>query len=606
MATSNLQLGNLPEDILHLICEQVYRTSPKTTSSLVLVSRRIHKAALQFIYTSVTLRFPPVLEDEKDTPTPRSDPYGCIASWLHDPSKAFVLRSIRSIIIRSPRPWAREVFPQEDTVNKWRPVAELVSRLTRFARLRFCADEQLPLGLLQAIHKHHPSAKIEIICWCRPDNKGLHQDPAELELARSPCLDTVSLRIYNSEIDEFVKAAFSRMISLAPNLKSIRIGQSSGCYCRSPPEPDPWAGSAVWFENDSYTDEQKKQWTLFKDEAPVRKSVKELKMRGMSLNWRKINGYWAKIIDFSYLESFDSKFGNVYDDFYTEAVAQTLFQNLKHLNLDISARWRKGESRTRFYDAVLGFLQNCPRLKSLGLYGSQLPIEEVDSASGESLPLDAFLPHHAETLRSLSLHAPELWSEDGPRSVLSLQRMAYIRDTCPQLRAFALDINRSHTHDCTHGTEKAKYAMLATFPWLQAVQLNCDLGVARYKKARSRESLSCFRAEKRPLDALPVEEGPLETVDAPFVQQVWNDLFAQKVGKPLTRLVVKVGEWGPDFHGLPSRNRIWAYDSRKVWTATWSERDDAGSRCEISSSQTDCYESIHQDSFSQFWWNSTA
>ena len=179
--------------------------------------------------------------------------------------------------------------------------------------------------------------------------------------------------------------------------------------------------------------------------------------------------------------------------------------------------------------------------------------------------------------------------------------IAYVRNLCPRLRAFALDVNRSHTRAATHAARARTYAALAAFPRLRHVQLHCDVGLARHDRARTAGTPDAWYrltpAGTRSSELLPPDEGPLETVDAAFVKAVWERIGARKVGRPLASVVVKVGERFQPSSGSLGGSVMRASDDKKVWTATRGERDGAGGDCEITSGDIDRYEDIHQDSF---------
>lgn len=105
-----------------------------------------------------------------------------------------------------------------------------------------------------------------------------------------------------------------------------------------------------------------------------------------------------------------------------------MLPNLKHFSLQLSD-YCNDNMRT----AGERYFATCSPLQSLSLWSwSQIV----------SLPV--ILNSHGPTLRLLHLHEQESFDEDGEgmRRLLSVEEVKLIKDTCPNLQDFTMDLDR--------------------------------------------------------------------------------------------------------------------------------------------------------------------
>ena len=321
-----------------------------------------------------------------------NDPAGLIHSILSDASKEYALRAIRTLDIHVP---GISLPPTEEQISaRWQPLAALISHLTNLTHVQFKSSggssrEPFPLLILQAIQTYHPAAKISMgYNWTRQGRRHLTEDggkvtypinsptdPPELALCSSPNLDTLDLVISNSQAGEVVKAAYSRLIRLTPNLRNLTLREHIWGGCDSTmPEDDPWNPHGYGAFQTIKTAET---WATG---TPIRKEIRELRLEGVSL-YEYTFDYWNEVLNFEKLELFEIKLGTLDACFFTAYGMPCL----KTLNIDIGGfkHESQGPKRADFYGGLLDFLQNGPGLESLTLHGCDHPVFGKDS-SGES------------------------------------------------------------------------------------------------------------------------------------------------------------------------------------------------------------------------------
>ena len=160
---------------------------------------------------------------------------------------------------------------------RWYYLASMISLLGNLTRLVFKAHEPFPQVLLDVLHKHHPSAKLEI--------ENFSYRPAELRyfdenpLEHSPCLNAISFDMIADGSNFRMKIPFVRTIRLAPNLQKIRLR----IYHRRS-RLVPWPGYAT-------------------ESRAVKKPVQQLDLQGISLENAWTVQYWQEFLDFSQLQS---------------------------------------------------------------------------------------------------------------------------------------------------------------------------------------------------------------------------------------------------------------------------------------------------------------
>jgi hypothetical protein len=87
----------------------------------------------------------------------------------------------------------------------WRPLVMLLATLTRLKTLNYAMANKFPSCLLEAIHEHHPTCKVNIwssqnIALDEPGMESIHfskhpqfADPYEVKLFPSPCLHAIKI-----------------------------------------------------------------------------------------------------------------------------------------------------------------------------------------------------------------------------------------------------------------------------------------------------------------------------------------------------------------------------------------------------------------------------
>jgi hypothetical protein len=117
--------------------------------------------------------------------------------------------------------------------------------------------------------------------------------------------------------------------------------------------------------------------------------------------------------------------------------------------------------------------------------------------------------NNGATLRTLSLHEWEIPSLEDPRDTISLSQIEEIRQWCPLLEDFTIDMDRCSSP----GSKRAILSKLAEFPRLLIVRICFDLGIAEEAARTTWEAI-----EKAAALPLPDEEDDPELfgVDATF------------------------------------------------------------------------------------------
>lgn len=371
------------------------------------------------------------------------------------------------------------------------------------------------VGILRALHTHHPSSKLSAYNWIPVVNNidaPFSDEPTEeeQELSQSPCLvalysEPILWDIQSHRVQK--QKALRRIIWLAPHLEVISLTRMS-----------------------PFDSEELDQLGAMGH----RKVVRTIALRHVALDARSLR----YLSEFAYTHKLTSLFDvSPGPDFlYASASGShdggNLFSSLKHLRFNLNP-W--GHIPTVLAAALNLFLSSCPGLTSLSLvipYHQDFDPNRDQNTWPLSLVFSTILSRHGLSLDTLRLHqAEEMFVENNPRTCLSVNELRQLRNTVPHLDELEFDIDR--TGDGMH--EQDIYAILARIPTLQKININMDLGLVS----------NANNANKPPKSG---SEGIYPLIQADTVRTMWNTFIKNKVGLPLQEFILKVGyDFGQSF-----------------------------------------------------------
>ncbi|KAF9255203.1 hypothetical protein L218DRAFT_1081964 [Marasmius fiardii PR-910] len=469
MASLQDQYPHLPDDMVALdglnidvlleIIHIIHDSSRYSLFSLLRVNKTFHDLTLPFLYR--VLDFDITQADHR-----------CLRKALHDPytrsrhrirsmmeENPMVLKATRKLIVRSAYArWPGDTLHRttfipsdEDIQAKWSLFVEFISRINNLQDLVFDCRERVPLILLDVLHSRHPSCQLHVRNWTRAGCDVRVGDPYEEALARSPCLRSMEAFIIPGPPSaDLTSPAFSRILSLAPNLQSVGYNTSSSQGWQ-------YAFNRMTAEQ---IEEIRMESERFEVKQPVRKGLK-------SIRWPSIDEDVLKRCEESGLgvETVVSlDMGEVFR--IPESIQGTKGRYstaLKHLTFTLHRSLRSDSEKKELKSKIIDFLLCIPPLQSLSVtnYSSLVDISTL-------------LDRHGGSLRSLSLHEVECSHE--PRPVHSVEQLKDLRERAPQLEELGLDINR--TADAVK--ESACYDVLGSFPQLYRLNIYYDLALHFY------------------------------------------------------------------------------------------------------------------------------
>ncbi|KAI5897020.1 uncharacterized protein SCHCODRAFT_02492901 [Schizophyllum commune H4-8] len=532
----------IDQDILALIVEKLFDCSPSSIPAVVSCNRMLYETARPYLARQICLR----MDAEHLLETQHR-----IKDCLHDASLSWILSAVRSATIRADSQVSPfHINPTVGELSKpsaWEPVINLLPTLGNLVDFTFDCPVPMPPALIFALHHAHPGSRLHVLHWKRPSPDTLFGDPSELALAESPLLRTLEADAWaGMRGADYQWPAFERIVGRAPNLDSFRWN------CRH-------IGGCVVY---GWSAEEAHERQVQKDRfcvQPIRKAIKSVDCAGLTSH---SIAAWASFIDWSRVEHLR---GLHITNHGIDLLDASVFAALKSLELTLGIYIHdlEDDQVTGMRNIITDFLVALPPLESLSLTNLH-----------DHRPLEAALLHHGPHLRTLHLHEVELPTR--PRRTLTAEDVAVISAMCPQLSDFALDIDRTPTH--TH--EDDICARLAQLPALRKLTLHLDLGLKRFCGPSMFDAFdrlvaagqAAERGETREVDGSLRAYVRLENYHA---EEAWLFLKERKVGTPLEKLVICVGEQYRDLGaGHPANWVIQEQSLRQHFKVLPHERDD--------------------------------
>ncbi|KAH8831558.1 hypothetical protein DL96DRAFT_1677975 [Flagelloscypha sp. PMI_526] len=423
----------LNRDVLFLVCLIVHDISRPTLFSLIRVNRLFHEVVLPLVYRQCTFDFTVALGDGE----PFQSTHRRINTILSS-DENIIFRSTRTLIIRTTNFKFTWISSYDGNLeHKWGSLANLIPRFTNLCKVIFDCCDPMPLFLLRALEMHHPSSCLHIINWSRPARDTKAGEPGEEALAKTPLLRTITAKIGFAPGSDFYRAALQRIAALSPNLETLELALPDS-HMKLPAIPFPPPPS--------------KELLRFQVQNPVKKTLKRLQWDYMELNQLKALASWLHLPGLTSLHvyMFDSSKTLAY------AIENHIFDGLKRVAMALPRAVvnEDGDIMSHFVASLNCLeaisLDSCPNLRPL---------------------LDAISFHHGHSLRLLRVHNAEM--SRGTRPTLSFDQLKTYRTQLEHIEALSIDINRSESGQ----RELEIYSVLSTFPHLQILTIQYDLGV---------------------------------------------------------------------------------------------------------------------------------
>lgn len=470
--------------------------------------------------------------------------------WLKNPK---ILQGIRYLTIKG---YCGRRGNGSKENDHWPLIIELLTKLSNLKVCEYKVCYQPPLLFLETLHKSHPKASLRLFNYERKNVTMGPDDPAELALGSSPALVTFSGSIWTGGHDDFPdlrEAAMRRIIAMAPNLRFASISKGhSGCVVRG-------------YSNEQLQAQREKE-RPFKTTRPSN-SLRTLHLDGFGACEQTLKD-WGNLVDLTCLEKVKCSRGVLNASFFQ--AAPTLLPNLSQLSVNFS-RYHGGPTKD-IAVAAQTYLITCSPLRCISLW-----------SWNDFVPVDVIL-RHGPKLESLELHEREMCNVEPPRRLLSIEEIAMIRDSCPVLREFTLDIDRETVDGTEEIDNPRKYAELAAFPQVSRIQLYFDLGIA-WKASYNPLTGLCADPLSPSEDDHSAEDGsekerrqflPPSTPEhaVPYVKNLWRRLFATR-SAGARQLDIKNGEVERKMgSGYPAPWVIWESHRSSHWRVLPNERDD--------------------------------
>ncbi|PGG95351.1 hypothetical protein AJ79_10106 [Helicocarpus griseus UAMH5409] len=193
-------LNALPTEIIDLICEYLWYVHPNSLIALALTSRRCYGPSVRSFYREFVVE-----------------------------AITFENSRFDASMLRFCRTWRlifRELENRGDSYERllaaWEPIVEFIARFQHLTDFIYANTSQLPTNLLYALQRHHPKCRLHVrkrmwALYCPPT------DVYELELAKSPCLHSLTVHLLYVGSHRHNDVALRVVNSLAPNLKHVEL-----------------------------------------------------------------------------------------------------------------------------------------------------------------------------------------------------------------------------------------------------------------------------------------------------------------------------------------------------------------------------------------------
>jgi hypothetical protein len=370
--------------------------------------------------------------------------------------------------------------PPEDVAEAWAPLASLIQRCMHLTDLVWVCWNQLPPCVLAAIHERHPACRLHMRSFRLRSLASAVTDSHELDLIRSPCLYSISVKTVIKDSDgkfDYNGSAILQVAALAPNLRHVNIiaprAASSAALSRTRgAHQEPWKGFVPRLEI-------RKKGSLT--------SLSYLGRRGMSVRDME---EWPNSVDMSKMRYLI--LGDVSDPLVFRYLTQNInFASLELLDFGLSPT-TMGSVDSLVSEAE-SFLEKLDLLTAFRLSGYLAP----------SI-FDKILQQHGPTMRRLALnpHASNSANIQSPISAISSDEIRKVATHCPALECLSIGIPN------TSNLGQTEYAFSEVCPklhHLRELELNVHLDLSDLEKA-ARKIWSLIDKEKGgyPLNCLQI------------------------------------------------------------------------------------------------------
>jgi hypothetical protein len=123
--------------------------------------------------------------------------------------------------------WQRHTFRlcrRESTTPDYASLARFIAAVSNLRELNWVRALRFPQEVLDALHKYHPSGKLNLLYYYLQAWKYQGLSDKDMAVVTSPCLHSIRCYYYrNAGNDEVIESAILRSLSLAPNLKKVDL-----------------------------------------------------------------------------------------------------------------------------------------------------------------------------------------------------------------------------------------------------------------------------------------------------------------------------------------------------------------------------------------------
>jgi hypothetical protein len=498
MASPSLE--SLPTEIINQMSEYL-EDLPDTIRALAQTSRTLYSQTKWFAHRHKTIGFSNI------------NPTGVPQPWFGNKP---ILRGIRHLTIK----WM--IWDRWGYQKYVQLLATLIESLHKLDSITWDWEQPIPNVILDCIHAH-PGVSLIVTSFARSNPEGDHNDPADVALATSPALTSISLSYGQVETHyDLREYSFRRIVSQAPNLRHVQF-------------------KIGWFRLVLHPlgnmNEFRKKMQGFDSLLRPSTTVRFLETNdGLSdFNFHR----WARCIKLDTLEHFRCVDRPPTIDFLRSAPSQ--LPGLKKIHLDLSRIIeREGFAASR--EALASYFDSCQPLESLSLWGWY---------GNVSLP--DVLDRHGKTLKELALH--QLQPYGTSRLVLSTGEVQVIADSCPALKDLTIDLNRSSQKPRVSHHQIIFNALRSMR--LKYLQIYVDLGL----------SLSYNSGIPEPSSSSDLKS---------YATEMWKHVFPNPRLGQTRDLELKVGEW--ERTRSPEETDPFFLDEQKGksrWLIRSNVRDDA-------------------------------
>ncbi|KAH1506056.1 hypothetical protein KXX06_009119, partial [Aspergillus fumigatus] len=236
-------MDDLPFEIKHMICASAMETSRETLQALSLVNHTWYQAAVPFLYEKLQLCL-------TTTPQLQED----VEQLMKHPLRKQYLRYLRrlDLVGRSGKRslhlaalqedaegpimldnfldrelWQRHTFRLcrgETTTPDYASLARFIAAVSNLRELNWVRALRFPQEVLDALHKYHPSCKLNLLYFYLQAWKYQGLSDNDMTVVTSPCLHTIRCYYYsNAGNNEVIESATLRSLSVASNLKKVDL-----------------------------------------------------------------------------------------------------------------------------------------------------------------------------------------------------------------------------------------------------------------------------------------------------------------------------------------------------------------------------------------------